>query len=75
MSDRRDELAALRKRLIMGDPPYVIDEVMQTKKRHGGAPGLDELKAIGDYAPGAASLRLLFESQIAFIDHMLERTR
>ena len=72
-SKKRDDMVAIRKRLLMGDPPYTVDPVMQTKKRSGGNPGLEELNAVGDYAPGAASLRLTIDSLIRLIDVFLER--
>lgn len=76
MSERRDRLVALRKRLIMGDPAYEIDPVLGNKKRPWGTkPGIEELTEIGDYAPGAASLRMTMETLRDLIDDMLDRVK
>lgn len=76
MSERRDRLVALRKRVLMGDPPYKVDPLMKTKRREfGGKPGLEELVDIGDYGPGAASQRLTMELIRDILDDMIERTK
>ena len=75
MSPRREELVQLRDKVIRGDPPYEIDKVMETIRRSKGSPGLDELRKIGDFAPGIATLRLVLENQLAIIELLLERAR
>ena len=71
----REQLVKLRERLIMGDPPYKKDEVMGTLRRDIGTPGLDELKAVGSYAPGASSIIMSLETSLQLVEHLLERMR
>ena len=72
----REEMIDLRKRLLRGDPPYEERDVMGRPKREkGGVPGLDELKAMGDYGAGASGIRLALEAQLQIIEHLLERLR
>lgn len=66
----REEMVELRKRLIVGEPPYERDP-MGSLIRKTGSVGLDELRVLSDYGPGAAAIRTLFEAQIMLLDHLL----
>jgi hypothetical protein len=72
----RDEMVELRRRLIRGDPPYEeVDLMGRPKRDKSGVPGLDELKAMGDYGAGASGIRLALETELRIIDHLLEKMR
>jgi hypothetical protein len=75
MSTKRDEMVALRKRLMVGEPPYEIEPVMGRKVRKTGTKGLDELKDIGNYDAGADGTVLALETCLHIIDHILERLK
>lgn len=71
----REEMVDLRSRLLMGDPPYTVDQMSNMRREKGGVRGLDELKKLGDYNPDTATLRLALETSLKLIDHLLERMR
>lgn len=75
MSERRDKLLALRKKIIVGNPPFEVDEVMGTHRRREGAAGLEELRAIGDYFPGAQTQRMNLEILLEIVEDLLERAK
>lgn len=75
MSQARDEMAALRKKIMMGEPPYEIDPFLQTKIRKSGTRGLEELRDIGNYSAGAEAAILALEASLQIVDHLLERMR
>lgn len=70
----KEELLAIRKRLIMGDPPYEKDD-MGNLRRRGGVAGLHERKSLGDHDPNASGVRLALETLLALIDDRLEKAR
>lgn len=72
---KRDEMIDLRKRLVRGDPPYTVDQMGNLIREKGGLAGLDERRALGDHDPNASGVRLALETQLALIDHLLERMR
>ena len=72
--ERRKRFVALRDRLVLGEPPYIKD-AMGNMRRESGTPGLDELKAIGDYGPTASGIILALETGLQIIDDMLEGMR
>ncbi len=71
MNKDRADMVALRDRLLLGDPPYEIDPFLQTKIRKSGAPGLEELRDIGNYDAGAAANILALDACLQIIDHIL----
>jgi hypothetical protein len=75
MSQQRDELIALRKRLMMGDPPYEIEPVLGRKVRKTGTPGFHELQEIGNYGAGASGTVLTMDAIIQILDHLLGRVK
>lgn len=76
MSQERDDMVALRNRLLLGEPPYEIDAFLQTKvRKKGGAPGLEELRDIGNYDAGAGANILALEACLQIIDHLLGRMK
>ena len=75
VSKERDDMVALRSRLMLGDPPYEIDPYLQTKVRKSGVPGFEELRDIGNYDAGAAANILALDACIQIIDHLLERIK
>jgi len=75
MSTERDDMLALRSRLMVGDPPYEIDPFLQTKVRKSGAPGFEELRDIGNYDAGASANILALDACIQIIDHLLGRIK
>jgi hypothetical protein len=70
----KDEMVAMRDRIIRGIPPYRVDD-MGNLRRDGGTPGLQELKKVGDHNPDSAVIRLTLESCLQLVDHLLERMR
>lgn len=74
MSRKRDRLVALRKRLIVGEPPFQRDQI-GSFKRAEGVPGIEERKAIGNFHPDAAGLLLVMETLAELLDTFLETAR
>lgn len=72
---KRDELVQLRERVLLGEPPYTKDALGKLRRERGGLPGLHERQALGDHDPNASGVRLALETQVALIDHLLERMR
>lgn len=72
---KRDEMVELRKRLMMGEPPYTVDPMGNLRREKGGLPGLNERKRAGDHDPNASGVRLALETLLALIDHWLERMK
>lgn len=70
----RDQLLALRDKLLNGDPPYVRDGIGKPSRRSGNR-GLVEQRALGDYDTSASFLRLVGETVLSLIDERLSRMR
>jgi hypothetical protein len=71
----RQEMIELRTSLLRGVPPYEKDSMGNFVRGKGGTLGLHELTKLSDFNPIAASVRLLFETHVKILDHMLERAR
>ena len=71
----RDELVALRDRLVRGDPPYELDDMGNMRRGRGGVRGVNELIRMGDHNPDAAVIRMALETCLQLTDHLLERMR
>jgi hypothetical protein len=69
----RDEILALRKQLLMGNPPYEIEPVFGKKTRKEGAAGIEELRQVGEYHPAAPAGLLALETCLRIIEHLLEK--
>lgn len=71
----REELLEVRKRLMLGDPPYTRDTMGNLRREKGGLPGLLERQALGDHDPNASGVRLALDTTLMLIDHLLEKMR
>jgi hypothetical protein len=68
-------MIALRTSLLRGVPPYEKDTMGNFVRGKGGTVGLHELAKMGDFSPHSATLRLMLDTQVKILDHMLERLR
>ena len=78
MSQHRDEMLALRKKIMMGDPPYEVEKagpLAGKKIRKTGSPGLQELREIGNYGAGAGGTVIALEAILQVVEHLLERLK
>lgn len=71
----KEEMVLLRRRLVLGEPPYTTDAIGNLKREKGGIAGLHERQKLGDHDPNASGVRLALETQLVLIDHLLERMR
>lgn len=71
----RQEVIELRKRLIVGEPPYTKDTTGNLVRDRGGFAGIEERRIMGDYSPDATAIRVLIETCLLLIDDKLERMR
>ena len=71
----KEELVAIRRRLVLGDPPCTKDGMGNLIRERGGTPGLHERQALGDHDPNASGVRLALETSLLLVDHLLERMR
>ena len=71
----RDELLELRGRLLLGSPPYELDQATGAKKRSSGAAGLEERRSMGDYDASAAGIRMALEICLQLTQHLLDRMK
>jgi hypothetical protein len=70
----REELLALRNKLIVGDPPFTRDPTGRMARSDGIA-GLEERRALGDYDANAAGIRLALEACLKLAQHLLDRMK
>lgn len=71
----RDEMIALRTSLLRGDPPYEKDSMGNYVRGRSGTPGLHELVKMSDFNPLAPTVRMILDTQVKILDHLLERVR
>jgi hypothetical protein len=72
---KREEMIVLRTSLLRGVPPYETDAMGNYRRERGGTMGLHELLKQGDFSPLAASVRLMLDTEVKILDHLLERLR
>ena len=71
----RDELLALRDKILSGDPPFTEKDVFGKPSRKTGTPGLLERRAAGDYDTNASGVRIALEAVVALIQDRLDHMR
>ncbi len=73
---QREEMIALRANLLLGAPHYEKDAMGNfVRAGRSGTPGLHELQKMGDFNPLAPTLRMVMETQVKILDHLLEHER
>lgn len=70
----KEELAQIRQRLLLGEPPYTKDP-MGNLVRSTGVAGLHERQQRGDHDANASGVRLALETHLQVLEHLIERMR
>lgn len=73
-----EDLAKLREKLLMGDPPYGLNDVEEVWpigpviKRKKGTPGIEERRHVSEYDTNAAGIRMALEACFTLTQHLMD---